>query len=263
MNDRPSDKTNLAKNALNKAAEICVSSQIDSAENLEIDIDSQPDRLLQGKVDSIGLKGREITWHELKIEELDLNLENLEIEILPTILGRVKLNKPGNIQAKIIVSETDCDRLLNSEYVITLLQKLPIVVNEQSYIWSLKNAKCYLGNDGELKMHSGIELSSDLETKTVDLEIEIQLCQQGREIIFKRAKYLHGKFLSLAMNVAMMTRIKDLLYLRHFNNSSFAFAIEQIEIANKQLILWSNIKVYQIPDSLKASIESVAAEINR
>ena len=53
MSDRPSDKTNLAKNALNKAAEICVSSQIDSVEDLEIDINSQPERLLQGKVDSI------------------------------------------------------------------------------------------------------------------------------------------------------------------------------------------------------------------
>jgi hypothetical protein len=263
MSDRPSDKTNLAKNALNKAAEIYVSSQIDSVEDLEVDIDSQPEQLLQGKVDSISLKGREITWHELKLEQLDLNLDNLEIELLPTIVGQVKLKKPGNIQAKIIVSETDCDRLLNSEYVTTLLQKLSIVVNKQSYIWSLKNAKCYLGNDGELKLRSEIELSSDLETKTVDLEIEIKLCQQGREIIFKRAKYLHEKFLSLAMNVEIMTRIKDLLYLRHFNNSSFGIEIEQIEIVNKHLILWSKIQVYQIPDSLKAFIESVASEIER
>ena len=210
----------------------------------------------------INVKGREITWHELTIAQLDLDLDNLDIQLLPTILGQIKLNKPEDIQAKIIFNETDCDRLLNSQYVKTLLQKLSISVDENSYIWSLHHAQCYLGNDGELKLRSGIKLSSNLETQTVDLEIEIRLCQQGREIMFKGGKYLHGNFLSLAINVALMTRIKDLLYLRHFANSDFAFDLEKIEIEDKHLILWSNIRVARIPDSLKASIESVASEIH-
>ncbi len=262
MSDRPSDKSNLAKNTLNKAAELLISSQVNSAKNLEIEIDSQPERLLQGKVDSLSIKGQKITWHELKIEQLNLNLDNLEIELLSTILGQVKLTKPGDIRAKIIFNKTDCDRLLNSQYVNTLLQKLSIYVNDNCYVWSLHNAKCYLGNDGELKLRSGIELSSDLETQTVDLEIKIRVGQQGKEIMFKGGKYLHGKFLSLAISVAIMTRIKDLLYLRNFTNPDFAVDLEKIEIKDKHLILWSNIRVYQIPDSLKASIEAVASEIN-
>ncbi|MGF1542640.1 MAG: DUF2993 domain-containing protein [Pleurocapsa sp.] len=134
MSDHPLDQANLAENALNKAAEICVSSQIDSVEDLEIDLNSQPERLLQGKVDSISIKGREITWHELTIAQLDLDLDNLEIQLLPTILGQVKLTNPGDIQAKIIISETDSARLLNSKYVKTLLQKLSIYVEEKTYI---------------------------------------------------------------------------------------------------------------------------------
>ncbi len=48
----------LGEQALNKAAEIGLSSQLDEVDSLDVDIKTDPLKLVQGQVDSVTIEGR-------------------------------------------------------------------------------------------------------------------------------------------------------------------------------------------------------------
>ena len=61
---------------------------------------------------------------------------------------------------------------------------------------------------------------------------------------------------------AIMSKINDLLYLRHFANADLSLDLTAIEVEAKQLTVLATAQVKQLPDSIAQSIESVASTIN-
>ena len=249
---------------VNKAAEAAIASQLESTDNLEVNLNSNVPQLLQGKTNSVKIAAEKIiVVNDVQLEKIDITCEDLSLDLTQAILGKISFEQPGDFQVKIIFSQSDCDRLLNSEYVKILLQKLPLKIAQdaQSANFYLEQAKCCLSETG-ISLLSTIILNREERRKTAQFNMSFQLAQDGWQIKFIGGEYLAERTLDLDETVAIMNKVRDLLYLRHFDNADLSLDITKINVEEQRLILQGTALVKRLPDSISQSIESVASQVN-
>ena len=129
MNTESKDNFNLEQSVVNKAAEAAIGSQINSAQNIEVNVDSKISQIIQGKANSLEIAAQKVVvFEDIQLEQLDVASDDLSLDLTQAILGKVALKQPGDFKVKIILTKSDCDRLLNSKYVRVLLQNLPLKI---------------------------------------------------------------------------------------------------------------------------------------
>ncbi|MDV2990865.1 MAG: hypothetical protein N4J56_000519 [Chroococcidiopsis sp. SAG 2025] len=75
-----SEQQGLGEQALNKAAEIGLSSQLDEVEKLDVDIKTDPLKALQGQVDSVAIAGEGMVMQkDLRVEKMDMQVDSVAI----------------------------------------------------------------------------------------------------------------------------------------------------------------------------------------
>jgi hypothetical protein len=80
----------LGEQALSKLAEAGISSQLDEADDVEVDIATDPIKLAQGKLDSVAVDGRGIVMEkDLRMEEMHLQTGEVGVNPLSTVFGMV------------------------------------------------------------------------------------------------------------------------------------------------------------------------------
>ena len=262
MNNKSEENVDLGRTMVNKAAETAIATQVKSAKNIKINVDSQASQTIQGKAESIEFSGEKIVaFKDIQLEQINITSDNISLDLTQAILGKIALKQPGNFKVKIIFTESDCDRLLNSEYVRILLQSLALEINHSSANFYLQQAKCHLDDNGKVFLIATTVLNREQQTKTAEFQIALQFEQDGAAIKFKGGKYL-DKHLDFDETVAILNKVQDILYLRHFSNADLTIDISSIEIKSQQLTLQVNAQVRKLPDSMAESIKSVASEIN-
>ena len=262
MNNKSEENIDLGRTMLNKAAETAIATQVESAENIKIKVDTQASQTIQGKAESIEFFGEKIVaFKDIQLEQLNITSDNISLDLTQAILGKIAFEQPGNFKVKIIFTQSDCDRLLNSEYVRILLQSLALEINHSSANFYLQQAKCDLDDNGKVSLIATTVLNREQQTKTAEFQIALQFEQDGAAIKFKGGKYF-DKHLDFDETVAMMNKVQDILYLRHFSDANLTIDITSIEIKSQQLTLQVNAQIRKLPDSMAESIKSVASEIN-
>ncbi|HEY9770204.1 MAG TPA: DUF2993 domain-containing protein [Coleofasciculaceae cyanobacterium] len=267
MNNKSNDNFDFQKTVINKAAEAAIASQIESAKNVEVEVDSETSQIIHGEVNSLKIIGEKIiAVQDIQLEQIDITSDNLSLNIAQALLGKISFEQPGNFKVKIIFTESDCDRLLNSEYVKILLQNLSLEVTPQSANFYIEQAKCHLKDDGHLSLVTTIVLNREQQIKIARFEIALQVCRDGtiiKVIKFNGGRYLENQTLDLDETVAIMSKISALLYLRDFSNADLALNITGVEVKAQKLILQGNAQVKRLPNSITQSLESVASKINQ
>ena len=262
MNNKSEENIDLGRTMLNKAAETAIATQVESAKNIKIKVDSQASQTIRGKAESIEFLGEKIVaFKDIQLEQINITSDSISLDLTQLILGKIAFEQPGNFQVKIIFTESDCDRLLNSEYVKILLQSLALEINHSSANFYLQQAKCYLNDNGKVSLIATIVLNREQQIKTAEFQIALRFEQDGAAIKFIGGKYL-DKHLDLDETVAIMNKVQDILYLRHFSNADLTIDVTSIEIKSQQLTLQGNMQIKKLPDSMAKSIKSVASEIN-
>ncbi|MEL6927125.1 MAG: DUF2993 domain-containing protein [Cyanobacteria bacterium J06600_6] len=263
MNSESELNPDLSQAMVNKVAEMALASQLDSAQKIDVNLDSDTSQLLQGKTNYLSIAGEKIvTLDNIRLEKIDIVGEDLALNLTEILFGKVVFERPGSFKVKFVFTESDCDRLLSSEYVRILLQNLDLEIEQQPAHFYLQRSKCSLGQQDKLSMIGEIVLEKPQQSKTVPFKIAFQFEHSGGEIGFRGGEYLEDRVLNLKETVAIMNKISDLLYLRHFQNEDLAGEIAKIQIRDQQLIIQTNIEIKRLPNSISQSLESVSSEIN-
>lgn len=265
MNTKSEDNFDLKQTVVNKAAEAAVTSQVKSVENIEVNLDTKVSQMLQGKANSLEIAATKIVVVEdVRLEQLDITSDDLSVDFTQIILGNIALKQPGDFKVKIIFTKSDCDRLLNSEYVRVLLQNLPLEIDRRSANFYIRQAECTFSDGGKLILAASIVLNRGGEIKTARFEIGVKFYCSGASIKFNGGKYIGETTLDLDETVAMMSKICDLLYLRRYSDGNLSLNITNIEVEpeSQQLIVEADARVKKIPDSIMESMESVANQVN-
>jgi hypothetical protein len=263
MSNESKPNFDLKQQLINKAAETAIATSVQSVGNIDVNLDSDIPQLLQGETTSLKIVGEKIiAVKDIQLEKIDITAQNLSLNLTQAILGKITFEQPGNFQVKLVFTQSDCDRLLNSEYVRTLLQNLTLDIPQQPATFHLEQSACNFEPDGKLSLITTIVLNKEQQIKTVRMKIALQFYQAGLGINLIESRYLGDQTFDLDELVAIMNKIRDLLYLRHFANDDLAFNITNIQIENQQLLIKGDSQIKRLPDSISESIKSVASVIS-
>lgn len=240
----------IGEQALSKAAEIGLSTQLDEVENLDVDIRTDPGKLIQGELESVEIEGKGLVMQkDLRAQELELKTTNIAINPLSAAFGKIELTRPTDADAHVVLTEQDIERAFNSEYIHNKLQNLKVHVNGQPLVINTRQVQLRLPGDGKFVLTAEILLQETGETQQISFSTVPHLTPGGERIALEDIQYVQGKELSPELTTALLERASELLNLRNFELEGMSLRLKGMEVQKGKLTLQATAHVEQFPDS--------------
>lgn len=245
----------LGEQALNKAAEIGLSSQLDEVDSLDVDIKTDPLKLIQGQVDSVTIEGEGMVMQkDLRMEKFEMQMTNVAINPLSIAFGKIELTKPTEANAQVVLTETDINRAFNSEYVRCLgratptqLQSQKIHVNGQIRTIEPQYVDFQLLGNGKIALNASIKLIETGETQQVGFSAVPRISGNGKTVTLENVEYGEGEEISPELTKALIDQTSEILNLSNFDLEGISLQVNKLKVEVGKLTLQAEAYVEQIP----------------
>ena len=138
----PLSPSNLISKILSPALRLWLRSQVEQAEELEIQIQGQDRQILRGYVPGVSLQTRRAIYQGLRLGQVLLQGENIRINIGQVVKGKpLQLLEPIQVSGEVKLTETDLQDSLTSTVLANALTELLIALLERQ---SVTNAQDFL-----------------------------------------------------------------------------------------------------------------------
>ncbi len=238
----------IGEEALNKAAEIGLSSQLDEVENLDVNIKTNPLELLQGQVDKVSIEGEGLVMQQdLRVEELDMEIGNVAINPLSVAFGKIELTKPTDGSARVVLTESDINRAFNSEYIRSQLQSEKIHINGQLMTIVPQNVEFRLPGDGKVALNATMLLKETNESKKIAFSAVPHVIENGQTVSLQNVEYGDTEETSPELTKALVDATSAILDLRNFDLEGMTLRVNNLKVEAGKLILQAQAHVEKIP----------------
>ena len=238
----------LGEQALNKAAEIGLSSQLDEVEHLDVSIKTDPFKLMQGQVDSVTIEGEGMVMQkDLRMEELEMHMSGVAINPLSAAFGKIELTKPTQASTRVVLLEADINRAFNSDYVRSQLQEQPIQINGQQVTIEAKQVDFSLPGEGKVAINATVQLRETGETKQVAFTAVPKTSANGQTVTLEDVHYGEAEEISSELTQALVNQTSELLNLSNFDLEGMTLKINSLHVEAGKLTLQAEAYVEQLP----------------
>jgi hypothetical protein len=242
------DDRSLEGQALGKAAEIGIKSQLDEVQEVNVDVDAQALGLAQGKVDSVSIKGKGMVMEkDLRVEDMELQTDSVSINPLSLAFGKVELTRPVDASAYVVLLEEDINRAFNSEYIQSKMQGLDVHVNGKVTKVDFQQVDFRLPDSSKVALSATILDKETGESQPVAFTAKPEIGEGGQRVVLTQVEYHDGKDLSPELTEALLERSAELLDLRNFELEGMSFQIQKLDISEGKLALQTAARVDQFP----------------
>jgi LmeA-like phospholipid-binding len=240
----------LGEQALNKVAEMGISSQLDEVEKLDVEIATDPLKLVSGAVDSVSIKGEGMVMkQDLRIEEMRLETGSVSINPLSAAFGKIELNRPTEAEAYVVLTETDINRAFQSDFIREKMQNLDVHVNGQIATVDAQKVEFGLPGGGKIALSTDVILQDTQETKRVAFTAVPKVSPDGQQVLLEDLQYSEGQDLPPELTEALLQQAKSLLNLRNFALEGMSLKLKRLDAQQGKLILESEAHVEQFSAS--------------
>lgn len=244
------DSPGIGEQALNKAAEIGLSSQLDEVENLDVNVQTDPLKLVQGQVDEVIIEGEGLVMQkDLRMEELKMHMGSVAINPISAAFGKVELTKPTKASTRVVLTEGDINRAFNSDYVRTKLQSQKIHISGELRTIVLQNIEFRLLNDGKVELKATVLLKETNETQEAVFSAIPTVSANGQTVSLEKVEFGNSKEVSPDLTKELVDQTSEILDLSHFDLEGMTLKIKQLDVELGKLILQAEAYVEQIPTS--------------
>jgi hypothetical protein len=240
-----SNKQDLGEQALGKAAEAAITSQLDQVEQVDVDVETDPLKAVQGKVDSVAISGEGMVMkQELRVEAIGINTDSVAINPLKAVLGEIELTEATNADVNVLLTEEDLNRALSSAYLSDKMKNLKIEVQGQPHLVDIQKVKVKLLEGGELALDVELLMQESNETKQFTAKAKPLLKDNGYRIDLEIIS-AEGKGLSLDFMTALFAKIVELLDLHNFDFNGMALQLKDFDVNAGKVMLRGTVRVEQ------------------
>lgn len=237
----------LGEQALNKTAELGLSSQLDEVENLDVNIKTDPIKLVQGQVDAVTIEGEGLVMQkDLRMEELEMQMSSVAINPISAAFGKIELTQPTEASVRVVLTEEDINRAFNSEYIRSRLQSQKIRVNGQLRTIVPQNVKFHLLGDGKVVLKATVLLKETNETHQVAFSAIPRVSANGQTVSLENVEYADNKETSPELTKALVDETSKILNLSNFHLKGMSLRLKQLELEAGKLTLQAEAYVEQI-----------------
>jgi hypothetical protein len=238
----------LGEQALNKIAELALSSQLEDSANLEVKIDTAPEKLAKGELESLLIKGKGLVIEtDLRLQVLEIGMKEIAVDPLKALTGNIELTQPTEGTAHLILTESDLNCALNSLELRNKIDVLDTYLSTGEDKLTVPQKKCQLREDGTIVVEALVELQPSGETKEVVFTTTPKVTPSGRSVVLEDVRYKPGKEVSGDLTQAFLDKAEKMLDLRNFEKQGLALRIHSLTVEAGRIILLAVADVTQFP----------------
>ena len=240
----------LGEQAISKAAEIGISTQLDEVEEIEVDIRTNPLQLVQGQLESVSIEGKGLVMKEdLRAEELEMKIDRIAINPLSAAFGKIELTHPTQAQTRVVLKEGDIDRAFNSDFLREKLQNLKVNINDRPMTVDVQKVEFRLPGEGKFFLNATIRLEETGETKQTAFTAVPKIKSGGSRISLEEVQYGEGKEISPELTNALLEKSSELLDLRNFELQGMSLRLKSLDVQKGVMTLDAEAYVEEFPSS--------------
>jgi hypothetical protein len=244
-----SEPPRIDEQAISKVAETVISTQLDSAEKLDVDIRTDPLKMMGGKIDSVSIAGKNlVTQHNLQIQEMELHSDRIDIDLFSILFGKVELNQPVNTTGKFVVTEGQINQNLKSDLILSKI--IPFELNVGGQIVSLKfqpPMELHIPTENKLVFSSNIKISEVGQNRLVRFTGVISPRTANQDILMEKFSLEEGQSISLNVLVAFMNQLQALVNATYLEYNGARFRIKEMDVKKGRIALEVEAKIDRIP----------------
>lgn len=241
---------NLGEKTLNKIAEIALSAQFQQADQLSVQIKTDPNRLAKGMLESLVIKGQGLVINRgLRLQAMEIILFAIAVNPLKALRGNIQLTQPSQGSASFLFLETDLVYGINLAELQQHLNPHRFYLDGQQVTAEISAVNCQLGADQTLQLQVDFWLKALRETRFTKIQIKPRLDETRQTIVLDDYELLSGsdRHLSPLVVPTLLAQTARLLNLASFTIEGFSLVLTQIDITAGQLWLRAEVKMTQFP----------------
>lgn len=244
------DNLRLDEQAISKTAEIGLSSQLDEADKIDIDVKTDLFKAVQGQVDSVAIAGQGLVIQkDIRVQEIDLQTDKIDINPLSALFGQIELNQPVDATARLVLTEQDINRAINSEYIRSKLQNLEFNVEGKTVVIEPRDLEVHLPGEGKIVANANTLLHDEIgKTKSIGFGATILVKTSEQSLLLESFNCSPpGQGISLELAIAFLQKLKELVNLPYLDLGTMAFRVKDVDVQKGSLILHTEAHVRQMP----------------
>ena len=240
--------SNLGEQAISKAAEIGLESQLDEAENLDVDIRTNPLDLMQGEIDSVSVKGEGLVMNkELRAEKLRIETDSISIDSMKAAMGNIELTHSTDARMLVVLKEEDLQNALNSEYIKDKLQGVEIEREGEKLNAKIERVKFSLLDDGKIGLNANIYLVEQDSHEQISLTAVPEIDNDGSRINLTSVEYDRDESNNAEIAKAMVDSAEEVLDLRNFELDEMSLRVRKLDVKLGKLTIEADAEVIDFP----------------
>jgi len=237
----------LSEQVLNKAIEAGLSTQLDAAEKLEANVQTDPVALLQGELRSAGIEGQGLVMkRDLRTEKLSMQTDGVAIDPLKAAFGDIELTRPTNATAVVTLTEADIQRAFNGDYIHQKLQYLKVQSDGQPTQVNVQHVEFKLPGKGKVAIAAAVTISATGEVQHLAFSATPEVGPHGHQVLLSQVQ-VEGQGAPAALTNSLLAAASALLDLRNFALPGMLLSLQTIDIQTGKMLLQAQAQVKDFP----------------
>jgi LmeA-like phospholipid-binding len=234
----------LGEQALSKAAEVGITQQLDQVEEVNVDIRTDPLKLMQGKVESVSVSGEGLVMkNSLRMEKLQVDTGAVAINPLSAIMGKIELTHSAEADAQVTLTQEDVNQAFNSDYIRDKMQGMTLKPADEAIAVEIQTVEIQFLDEGRVHLKANILMEGKSEVQNVEAIVIPSVQDNGQRIALDEVPGT----VSSPLTSALLQAITTLADLRNFELAGMALLINSLEVLPGQMKLNATTTVEQIP----------------
>lgn len=241
----------LGEQALSKAAEVGITQQLGEVEDVNVDIRTDPLKLIQGKIDSVSVRGEGLVMkNSLRMEKLQVDTGAVAINSASALFGKIELTQSAEADARVTLTQEDINQAFNSDYIRDKMQNLTISPDGEAIAIAIQvqNVDIQFLDEGKVHLKAQVLMGETSEVQEVEAIVIPSIRAQGQQIVFEEVSGTDGGATS-QLTQMILQEIMTLADLRNFELPGMSLLLNGLEVQPGQMILNATTVVEQIPQA--------------
>lgn len=237
----------IGEQAISKAAEVGIESQLDESENVEVDIRTDPGKIVQGELESVKIEGDGMVMQDdLRTEKLEIKTNSIKINPLKAAFGDIELEQPTDATAQVVLLDQDLEKAFNSDYIKEKLQNFTVQVDDKPVEINTRQIGCQLPGEGKVSIDADVMVGDS--PKQVKFTAVPTLDRSSNTVNLEQLTYQEGKDLSPELTEALVDTAQSLLDLNNFELEGMSLEYDSLDVQPGKIILNFQALFEEFPD---------------
>lgn len=239
----------LEEQVIEQIVAVGLSSKLDEADNIDVEIRTNLLKMIQGQADAVSLVGQGLLMQDyIRVQAMELHTGRIAINPLSMLFkGQLELNQPLDATARFVLTEQDINQALNSDYIKLHLPNLELNVNGQLTM-ETQQLKVHLPGAGKIVCSGNFLLHKLDKTREVCFTAAVRPQIGNENNLWLEAFHCsEGEEISLELALALTKKVRELLKSPDFELKGMVLRIKNLDVQEGGITLETEAQISELP----------------